>query len=183
MAVYTKFALAVFVFLISTIVVSATGYEYNGVKPMPFPENHFSHKFLPGFVAVQGLVYCKSGSKLIPLKDAIARITCLAVDKKGYETAPFSILSKPADAKGYYFAKLSPAELEKGWRLTQCKVFLEKSPLKSCNVPTDVNHGKTGATLSSPRLLKTMNLYSIPAFVYTSDAPAVAAIPPVPRGY
>ena len=102
---------------------------------------------------------------------------------KGYETAPFFILSKPADAKGYYFATLSPAELEQGWRLTKCKVFLEKSPLKSCNIPTDVNKGKTGTNLRSPRLLKTMNLYSIPAFVYTSNAPAAAAIPPVPRPY
>ncbi|XP_017224226.1 protein SEED AND ROOT HAIR PROTECTIVE PROTEIN [Daucus carota subsp. sativus] len=169
-------SLAFSVFLVSMVLVSATGNEYSSQKSS-------SEEILTKVIGIQGIIYCKTASQLVPIKDAIARITCLAVDKKGYETAPFSILSKPADAKGYYFAKLSPAELEKGWRLTQCKVFLEKSPLKSCNVPTDVNHGKTGATLSSPRLLKTMNLYSIPAFVYTSDAPAVAAIPPVPRGY
>ncbi|KAK1385108.1 proline-rich protein 3-like [Heracleum sosnowskyi] len=168
--------LAFSVFLVSLVVVSATDYEYK-------PEKSSSEKMLTQVIGIQGTILCKTGSQLIPIKDAIARITCLAVDRKGYETAPFSILSNPANAKGYYFATLSPAELEQGWRLTECKVFLEKSPVKSCNVPTDVNNGKTGATLSSPRLLKTMNLYSIPAFIYTPETPAAAAIPPVSRGY
>ncbi|KAL1810245.1 hypothetical protein ACET3Z_027235 [Daucus carota] len=169
-------SLAFSVLLVSLVLVSATDDDQSSLKSS-------SEKILTKVIGIQGIIYCKTGSQLIPIKDAIARLTCLAVDKKGYETAPFSILSKPADAKGYYFATLSPAELEQGWRLTKCKVFLEKSPLESCNVPTDVNKGKTGATLRSPRLLKTMNLYSIPAFVYTSDAPAAAAIPPVPRPY
>ncbi|KAK1385112.1 Proline-rich protein 1 [Heracleum sosnowskyi] len=175
-AMSRSLSLAFSVLLVSLLVVSATDYEYK-------PEKSSSEKMLTKVIGIQGTILCKTGSQLIPVKDAIARITCVAVDRKGYETAPFSKLSSPANAKGYYFVTLSPAELERGWRLRECKVYLEKSPVKSCNVPSDVNNGKTGATLPSPRLLKTMNLYSILAFVYTPKAPAAAAIPPVPRGY
>ncbi|KAL8101014.1 protein SEED AND ROOT HAIR PROTECTIVE PROTEIN-like [Apium graveolens] len=155
-----SFSLAFSVFLVALVVVSATDNEHQSEKSS-------SEKMLTKVIGIQGTILCKTASQLIPIKDAIARITCEAVDKKGYKTAPFSKLSSPANAKGYYFVTLSPAELKQGWRLTECKVFLEKSPVRSCNVPTDVNNGKTGATLPSPRLLKTMNLYSIPAFVYT----------------
>ena len=80
---------------------------------------------------------------------ALARITCLAVDMNGYESAPFSVLSHPTDAKGYFFATMSPSELEDAWKLTECKAFLKKSPEETCNVPTDVNNGMSGALLSS----------------------------------
>ncbi|KAL1832963.1 hypothetical protein ACET3Z_002614 [Daucus carota] len=165
MAVYTKFALAVFVVLISTIAVSATGYEYNGVKPMPFPQNHFTQKFLPGFVAVQGLVYCKSGSKLIPLKGALARVTCLTTRPNGYEAAPVSISSSPTDAKGYFFITLSKL-VKDGKRIKECKAFLEKSSMETCKVPTNINNGTSGALLRAPRLLKNINLYSVAPFFY-----------------
>lgn len=104
------------------------------------------------------------------------------MDKKGYEKAPFSILSCPADAKGYFFATLSPSELEEGWKLKECKAFLEKSPLNDCNVPTDVNKGINGAPLaySKSRLLKNMKLYSVGPFVYSTPESAK----PVPaKGY
>lgn len=93
----------------------------------------------------------------------------MAVNKKGYETAPFSILSSQADAKGYFFAALSASEVEEGWKLKECKVFLDKSPLKECNVPSDVNKGVSGAPLaySKSRLLKHLNLYSVGPFFYT----------------
>ncbi|MBA0549088.1 hypothetical protein Golob_020146 [Gossypium lobatum] len=101
----------------------------------------------------------------------VARITCLAVDENGYQTAPFSILSKPADSKGYYFATLYPNELNHNkLKLAECKAFLEKSPLETCKVATDVNKGITGAPLSYRRLLdnKKMTLYSVPPFIFSN---------------
>ncbi|XP_009608569.1 protein SEED AND ROOT HAIR PROTECTIVE PROTEIN-like [Nicotiana tomentosiformis] len=124
-------------------------------------------------IAVQGMIYCKSGSKLIPLKGAVARITCLGVEKNGYETAPFSFSSYQSDSKGYYYAVFSLKE-HKGYescKITQCKAFLESSSLEECDVPTDENKGKTGALLTSYRFLNGKNtlLYSVAPFVYTSD--------------
>ncbi|XP_024964718.1 proline-rich protein 1-like [Cynara cardunculus var. scolymus] len=129
-------------------------------------------------IAIQGLIYCKSGSKLTPLKGAIARITCLARNRKGLELAPFSIVSCPADNKGYFLAKLSPPSMKflknVDWELEECKAFLKSSPLKDCKIPLDVNGGITGAHIvssSSHRLLKNANLYSLKPFFYMSGQP------------
>ncbi|KAI5680484.1 hypothetical protein M9H77_01711 [Catharanthus roseus] len=99
---------------------------------------------------------------------ALARITCLGVDKYGYESAPFSLLSCPTDSKDAV-------------KITECKAFLESSPLQSCNCPTDENYGKTGATLSSYRFIadKKTKLYSVKPFVYTQSKP----ISEHPKGY
>ncbi|PSR94740.1 Proline-rich protein [Actinidia chinensis var. chinensis] len=136
-------------------------------------------KLLPYTIGIQGLIYCKSGPKLIPLEGALARITCLAKDKNGYESAPFSVLSHSTDAKGYFLATVSPSELEDACKLTECKAFLEKSPLESCSVPTDVNNGISGASLSPYHLLedKNMKLSSVGPFVYTPTPK------PVSNGY
>lgn len=110
---------------------------------------------------------------------AVARITCLSVDQNGYESAPFSVLSCPSDAKGFFFATLSSSEIkEDAWKLNKCKAFLETSPLESCKVATDVNKGKSGALLSSYKLRKNMKLYSLPPFVYTCSEPK-----PISKGY
>ncbi|GFS35634.1 hypothetical protein Acr_00g0041140 [Actinidia rufa] len=113
------------------------------------------------------------------LAGALAKITCLAMDKNGYESAPFSVLSPPTDAKGYFLTTVSPSELEDAWKLTKCKAFLEKSPLDSCNVPTDMNNGIRGAFLSSFRLLedKNMKLSSVGPFIYTPEPK------PISNGY
>lgn len=59
---------------------------------------------------------------------SVARITCEAVDEYGFETAPITILSDASDAKGYFFATISPFDIEnKKKKLTQCKAFLELS--------------------------------------------------------
>ncbi|GMP87587.1 hypothetical protein CsSME_00039901 [Camellia sinensis var. sinensis] len=102
---------------------------------------------------------------------ALARITCQAVNKNGYESAPFSVLSHPINSEGYFSTTVSPYELEDAWKLTECKVLLEKSPLETCKVPADVNKGISGAPLSSFRLLKDENikLYSVGPFFYTSE--------------
>ncbi|KAI7983836.1 Proline-rich protein 1 [Camellia lanceoleosa] len=97
---------------------------------------------------------------------ALARITCQAINKNGYESAPFSVLSHPTNSEGYFSTTVSPYELEDAWKLTECKVLLEKSPLETYKVPTDVNKGISGAPLSSYSLLKDENikLYSVGPF-------------------
>ncbi|KAD6794937.1 hypothetical protein E3N88_05833 [Mikania micrantha] len=55
----------------------------------------------PKPAAIQGLIYCKSDSKLIPLNGATARVTCLARNHLGLELPAFSVSSCPADEKGY----------------------------------------------------------------------------------
>lgn len=110
---------------------------------------------------------------------AVARITCLAADEQGYEMAPFSFLSGPSDEKGYYFATLYPSQVEDNCKLTQCKAFLENSPLKTCNVPTDENTGINGAPVIPYGNLKAkkMQLYSVKPLFYTSQPE------PVSNGY
>lgn len=112
---------------------------------------------------------------------ALARITCLGVDKYGYESAPFSLLSCPTDSKGYFHANFSIYQFKDAVKITECKAFLESSPLQSCNCPTDENYGKTGATLSSYRFIadKKTKLYSVKPFVYTQSKP----ISEHPKGY
>ncbi|KAI3829568.1 hypothetical protein L1987_03694 [Smallanthus sonchifolius] len=106
-------------------------------------------------IAVQGLIYCKYGSKLLPLQGATARVTCLAVHKNGYESAPFSFSSCPANEKGYFLAKIPSSTLVKDdlWEITECKAFLENSPWTSCKVPEDTNGGIKGARLTFSRHL------------------------------
>ncbi|GMI98856.1 hypothetical protein HRI_003554900 [Hibiscus trionum] len=126
-------------------------------------------------IGVEGLVLCKSGFKYYPIQGALARITCLVVDENGYEKT-HSVCSGETDAKGYFFARLSPLELSK---LRDCKAFLESSPLETCNVPVDVNKGISGASLSDFRVLDHMGmkLFSVGPFFFTSQPNSV------PNGY
>ncbi|KAA3459145.1 proline-rich protein 3-like [Gossypium australe] len=169
----TTFCFTIFLILCSFMVdfASASGDYGYGSKPQLFhtPMFHVKEKPLP--IGIEGFILCKSGPKTIPIKGGVARITCLAVDENGYQTAPFSILSKPTDSKGYYFATLYPNELNHNkLKLAECKAFLEKSPLETCKVATDVNEGITGAPLSYRRLLdnKKMTLYSVPPFIFSN---------------
>ncbi|KAK9053927.1 hypothetical protein SSX86_025002 [Deinandra increscens subsp. villosa] len=124
----------------------------------------------PKNIAVQGLIYCKYGAKLLPLQGATARVTCLAVHKNGYESAPFSFSSRPADKKGYFLAKIPSSSLVKDdlWEITECKAFLENSPWTSCKVPEDTNGGIKGAHLTFSRHLNSNGycLSSVGPFIY-----------------
>ncbi|KAM0050621.1 hypothetical protein Hdeb2414_s0007g00226051 [Helianthus debilis subsp. tardiflorus] len=125
----------------------------------------------PKNIAVQGVIYCKYGSKLLPIQGATARVTCLAVHKNGYESAPFSFSSCPADEKGYFLAKLPSSALVKDdlWEITECKAFLENSPWTSCNVPEDTNGGIKGVRVTFSRHLNSNGfcLSSVGPFIYT----------------
>ncbi|KAJ7977607.1 Pollen Ole e 1 allergen/extensin [Quillaja saponaria] len=162
-----------FMLLLSLLVIaSATDGGY-----VPKPDLHKpkldEEKLLSTKIAIQGLVYCKSGSKLTPLEGAVTRITCEAVDEYGFETTPFTFLSDTSDAEGFFFATLCPSEVANNSKLKQeCKVFLELSPSETCNVPTDINKGITGSDLlpNSYRFLnhKKMKLYTVGPFYFTT---------------
>ncbi|XP_022717827.1 proline-rich protein 3-like [Durio zibethinus] len=150
------------------------GTKQNNYKPEP------EEKEKLWSIAVEGLVLCKSGSKHYPIQGALAKVTCQAVDEIGHEkTLP--ICSVPTDAKGYFFATVSSLSVaDKSLKLKDFKAFLERSPLETCNVPTNVNKGITGAPLSvSYRVLneKHSKLYSVGPFFFTSEPISV------PNGY
>lgn len=176
MALNKPFSAMTILFMLLLLVASATAGNEGGFGRKPDAGKPYSKpKEVPYVMGIQGLIYCKSGAKLVPLQGAVARITCLAVDKKtGYELAPFSILSKETDEKGYFFATFSGSEIEDDRKLTQCKAFLNSSPWESCNVPTNVNDGMSGALLVSYRLInnKRMKLHSVGPFIYTTEPKA-----------
>ncbi|KAM5564097.1 proline-rich protein 3 [Rosa sericea] len=166
--------------------VSTNDYGYGPKPPQvekPKLDQLYGELLPHNLFGIQGLVLCNSGLKAFPIQGAVARITCVGEDENGYETAPFSILSGATDAKGYFFATLSPSKLEGNynnkWKLTECKTFLDNSPLESCKVPTDVNHGISGAPIASYRTLnaKNMKLFSVGPFFYSSEPK------PAPSGY
>ncbi|MBA0617554.1 hypothetical protein Godav_026991 [Gossypium davidsonii] len=100
---------------------------------------------------------------------ASAKITCKAVDEDGVEKS-VSICSEATDERGYFIAPLSNklSGLEK-LKVRECQAYVHSSPLKNCNVPTNVNRGIDGALLSAFRVLKEkkMKLYSVGPFLYT----------------
>ncbi|XP_052199007.1 proline-rich protein 3-like [Diospyros lotus] len=150
----------------------ADGYGY-----APKTEEETLLSYITG---IQGMIYCKSGAKLIPLQGALARITCPTVDKNGHASAAFSVVSQPTDAKGYFFTMVSSFQLKDVLKVTECKAFLEKSPSETCKVATDANKGIAGASLSSYNLLKHRNvkLFSVGPFFYTPESK-----PAISRGY
>ncbi|KAL6214912.1 hypothetical protein ACLB2K_014344 [Fragaria x ananassa] len=158
--------------LILAAMVAAASAKPEYEKPKLEKEN-----LLSTVMGIQGLVYCKSGPKVTPLEGSVARITCEAVDEYGFQAAPITILSDATDERGYFLATLSPFEIQtkKKKKLTQCKAFLELSPLDSCNVLTDANNGISGALLTSYQLLheKNMKLFTVGPFVFTSESKAV----------
>ncbi|KAJ8749619.1 hypothetical protein K2173_026268 [Erythroxylum novogranatense] len=120
----------------------------------------------PLSLGIEGLVLCKSGSS------SVTRIICSAVHQNGYDVKPFSCLVDATDANGYFFKILPDFGILDNLKITECKTYLESSPLDSCNVPTDVNKGITGALFSSFRILydKKIKLYRVGPLIYTSNA-------------
>ncbi|XP_043697576.1 protein SEED AND ROOT HAIR PROTECTIVE PROTEIN-like [Telopea speciosissima] len=128
---------------------------------------------LKEIIGVQGVIYCKTGTKQFPIEGAKGRVTCLVVDENGYESV-ITVISNKTDKNGYFLAKLYPSaleELEFKGILTGCKAYLNSSPLRKCRVPTDIKKGMSGAPLLLPRILPEDNihLYSVGPFVYTSE--------------
>ncbi|KAL5721381.1 hypothetical protein ACHQM5_005033 [Ranunculus cassubicifolius] len=158
--------------LISLSINAASAHELQKLKPtVQKPIETYKS------VGVQGIIYCKSGTKVLPLQGAVARITCTAKNKNGYESDPFTVLSKPTDKKGYFLARLPISST-----VFKCKAFLHSSPCKTCNVATDINQGLSGSLVYSSyyHILhdNKMKLYSVGPFAYSS-----AKIKIVEEGY
>ncbi|KAE9618803.1 hypothetical protein Lalb_Chr02g0146521 [Lupinus albus] len=160
-------------FMASMLVSVNSASDDYGSKGNVEKPNLEEEKLLSTNIVVQGIVYCKSGSKVIPLEGALTRITCEVVDEYGFETTPYSFLSEATNAKGYFLATLSPLEVKEKWVLKECRVFLDASPLDNCSYATDVNKGSSGVVLHSYRLLhdKNMKLYTVGPFVFTTPPP------------
>ncbi|CAI8603747.1 unnamed protein product [Vicia faba] len=140
---------------------------------VPEPKESYQVQ-LPTVIGVQGTILCKSGSNYYPIQGAVARVKCECVNELGYETGPITVFSHVTDGKGYYFTTLSLPGLGSKLKINECKAYLESSPLETCKVPTDVNHGISGASLSSYRLLdNNFKLYSVAPFFCTSQAKSV----------
>ncbi|KAK2457144.1 Pollen Ole e 1 allergen and extensin family protein [Trifolium repens] len=174
---FTNTSFLAFMLLIITSMLVQCSFTYASGNDFDTKKQNFQEKLLSNNIGIQGLVYCKSGSKLIPLEGAVTRIRCEAVDEYGFETKPFTFLSDATDAKGYFLATLFQQELVAEKRvLKECRTFLDASPLDNCNYPTDFNKGISGAELLSYSFLhdKKMNLYTVGPFVFTSTPKSIS---------
>ncbi|CAJ1969795.1 unnamed protein product [Sphenostylis stenocarpa] len=157
--------------------------DYKVDTPQPTKPDYYE---VPATIGVQGVVLCKSGSNYTPIQGAVTRITCGCEDELGgYETGSISVLSHATDSKGYFYSTISLSELVSNLKVTECKAYLESSPLETCKVPTDVNYGTSGAPLSSYRLLENKTqLYTVGPFFYTSQPATSQPATPLPNnGY
>ncbi|KAH1081234.1 hypothetical protein J1N35_020995 [Gossypium stocksii] len=128
-------------------------------KEKPYHDTQKEEKENRLSLDVQGLVLCKSDFGYSPVQ----------VDKDGVEKS-VSICSEATNERGYFIAPLSNklSGLEK-LKVRECQAYLHSSPLKSCDVPTNVNKSIDGVLLSAFRVLKEkkMKLYSVGPFFYT----------------
>ncbi|XP_010544996.1 PREDICTED: proline-rich protein 1 [Tarenaya hassleriana] len=137
---------------------------------------------LTTMIGVQGIIYCKRGSKLNPIQGAVARVTCETRDKYGYEAEEVTVLSQATDEKGYFMVTLSPSEVREEVKVKECRSFLELSPLDGCEVPTEINRGVSGSILSSYRLLLSghsppFKLFTVGPFVFALEETHDKSIP------
>ncbi|PON86845.1 hypothetical protein TorRG33x02_173710 [Trema orientale] len=124
-------------------------------------------------IGIQGVILCKTGvNTYVPIEGAVARVTCPKYSyvngQKYYKDVPSSILSYATDANGFFVVRFSVSQLIRGFNVKDCKVYAEHSPLDSCNVPTDINNGITGANLSLLNTLIDTISYTAGPFIYTS---------------
>ncbi|XP_058083627.1 protein SEED AND ROOT HAIR PROTECTIVE PROTEIN-like [Magnolia sinica] len=147
--------------------VGPTTYGYGPQSDVGYPKAD-EDKHITS-VGVRGVVQCRSGLKLGPLQGAVVRVTCMGYDENGHELAPYTTLCEATDKNGYFFMALAHSEMD---CLSECKAYLESSPSETCNVPTNVNNGMSGALLGSYGLLndKKMKLCTVGPFVYTTGA-------------
>ncbi|KAI6705161.1 hypothetical protein NL676_008123 [Syzygium grande] len=124
------------------------------VKP-PFHHPPYSR----GFIAVQGLVYCKSCKNTLygatPIFGAQVKLLCK-------NTRHTVVVTEKTDKNGYFF--LQAPRTVTSFASHKCKVYLVSSPISSCSQPSNLNGGLTGAYLKweKPPLIKLpFILYSV----------------------
>ncbi|KAF7803438.1 non-classical arabinogalactan protein 31-like [Senna tora] len=132
-------------------------------SPSPAKPPSSSHPFPRSFVAVQGVVYCKSckyaGVDTLlgatPVLGAVVKLQCNNTRYPLVETAK-------SDKNGYFY-------LEAPKRITtfgahKCKVFLLSSPNATCQKPSNLHGGVIGAALKPERPFVS---YKLPFLLYT----------------
>ncbi|KAF4383607.1 hypothetical protein F8388_014107 [Cannabis sativa] len=124
-------------------------------------------------IGIEGVILCHTAlNTYIPIQGAVARVTC-SPNYSSYDKddVPSSMLSYESDVNGFFLVKLLVSQLKTGLNVKEdCKVFLEYSPLQTCNLPTDVNDGITGANLSFFTAFKDKVFYTLGAgpLIYTT---------------
>ncbi|KAL3820457.1 hypothetical protein ACJIZ3_006362 [Penstemon smallii] len=110
------------------------------------------------FVAVQGMVYCKSCKyrgvdtllAATPLPGALVKLQC--------NNTKYPLVEQTkTDKNGYFFfmpQKLTTSGSHK------CKVFLVSSPIVTCGVPTNLHAGAAGAILF-PTVIQTESKFAL----------------------
>ncbi|KAL6992566.1 hypothetical protein U1Q18_010676 [Sarracenia purpurea var. burkii] len=122
----------------------------------PLPAHPPIHPPEPGhpftgrrFIAVQGVVYCKSckyyGIDTLlaarPLPGAVVKLEC--------NSSKHSLVQEALTDKNGFFFLEAPKRIS-SFGAHKCKVFLVSSPFPTCSKPTNLNHGQDGAALRPP---------------------------------
>ncbi|XP_010057403.2 non-classical arabinogalactan protein 31 [Eucalyptus grandis] len=108
------------------------------------------------FIAIQGVVYCKSceytlnGAK--PIIGAVVKLWCKNTKYPAWATAT-------TDKNGYFF--LEAPKTVSNFATHKCKVFLVSSPIPSCSEPSNLNGGSSGAPLKFEKLVLGKPLFTL----------------------
>ncbi|CAM8988141.1 unnamed protein product [Rhodiola kirilowii] len=129
------------------------------VKPPTYPPVNLPTR---RFVAVQGVVYCKSCKYVgvptlqgaSPLAGAVVQLVCKSSTKT-------EVTKGTTNAKGYFF--IIPKSTS-SYGAHKCKASLVSSPLKKCSKATNLNYGVSGSPLLAP---KYQNIGKAPYVVYS----------------
>ncbi|XAR65964.1 hypothetical protein NMG60_11011984 [Bertholletia excelsa] len=104
-------------------------------------------------IAVEGIVYCQKcehfGSWSLDGAEPIAEAKVSVICKDHRNRVSYYKAFK-TDANGYFYAQLEGFKMRHyllDHPLTSCKVRLVSSPLKSCNLLSNVNYGLNGSPL------------------------------------
>ncbi|XP_030968001.1 non-classical arabinogalactan protein 31-like [Quercus lobata] len=149
--------------------------------PPHYPPHHYPPHHPPrgtpvprSFVAVQGVVYCKSckyaGSDTLlgasPIDGAVVKFQCNNTKYPVIQTAK-------TDKNGYFF--ITAPKTITSFGAHKCKVFIVSSPLASCNKPTDLHYGLQGASLrpEKPYMADKLPfiLYTVGPFAFDPKCP------------
>ncbi|XWS74781.1 hypothetical protein CRYUN_Cryun01aG0026700 [Craigia yunnanensis] len=104
-------------------------------------------------VAVEGMVYCQScdnyGSWSLSKAEPIASAKVSVICKNNKDQVSF-YKAFETDGNGYFFAELEGFKMSNSLSdhpLLSCRVKLVSSPLKNCNLLSNVNYGLYGSPL------------------------------------
>ncbi|KAK9268091.1 hypothetical protein L1049_010530 [Liquidambar formosana] len=116
--------------------------------PPVHPPSHPPSSYFPkrSFIAVQGVVYCKSckfnGIDTLlgasPLPGAVVKLQC--------NNTKYPLVQQATTDKNGYFFIQAPKKITT-FGAHKCKASLVSSPLSSCSKPTDLHAGLKGAML------------------------------------